>query len=195
MARKQQQNGRWPANLLLDEAAAEMLGEQSGVRPSGGSGQGHPSNGSMFVGTGGKARDISDTGTAARFFYTAKSARAERDMGLPEGKRSNHPTVKPLDLCRYLATLLRPPEPYLDEARLLVPYAGSGSEMIGAMLAGWHNVTGIEIEAEYLNIARARIIWWQWAYTETGLTDPKEIIAAMKRRKPTPLLEGMMEGR
>jgi len=166
--------GRWPSNLLLDETAAEMLGQVS------------------------------------RFFYTAKAARGERDAGLEgfwfEGdnlsggggtanekadayqsrktsRHNPHPTVKPLDLCRYLATLLRPPEPYLDEARLLAPYAGSGSEMIGAMLAGWRNVTGIELEQEYLDIARARIAWWQRAYEETGLTDPKEILAAMKRRR------------
>lgn len=61
--------------------------------------------------------------------------------------------------------------------------------MIGALLAGWRNVVGVEREPEYADIAEARLAWWQRAYAETGLTDPKEILAAMKRRKPAPLLE------
>lgn len=147
--------GRWPANLLLDEDAAAAIGEP------------------------------------ARYFYTAKASRRERDAGLegmalgttcehdgrmgqnnsptrPDGSqrhsiavRNSHPTVKPLALCRYLATLIRPPEAYLDRTRLLVPFAGSGSECIGAMQAGWRNVVGIEREAEYVEIARRRIAYWQ----------------------------------
>ena len=145
-----------------------------------------------------------------RFWYTAKAGRAERAAGL-EGReavrgdecygdgigngpdrialRNSHPTVKPLALCRYLATLIRPPEAWLNEARLFCPYAGSGSEMIGALLAGWRNVTGIEREAEYADIAEARLAWWQRAYQETDLTDPKKILTAMKRRKPAPMFD------
>ena len=66
---------------------------------------------------------------------------------------NHHPTVKPVDLMRYLARLIMPPAP----GRILVPFAGSGSEMIGAMLAGWPEVVGIEREAEYVAIARARL--------------------------------------
>lgn len=226
--------GRWPANLVLDPEAADLLGKQSGVR-AGGAFPGNSAKAAKFSGifNGGREyggrldcepRQMADTGTAARFFYCAKAARGERDAGLeamryrgrnevygkglntatkldpamghtPESVaarpqvRNHHPTVKPLDLCRYLATLIRPPEAYLDEARLLVPYSGSGSEMIGAILAGWPNVVGIEREPEYVDIARARLAWWERAYRETGLTEPKEILAAMKRRQPAPLLE------
>lgn len=82
--------------------------------------------------------------------------------GRTAGRVANfHPTVKPLDLCRYLATLIRPPASKDGRAPLLlVPYSGSGSEMIGAMLAGWHDVIGIEGEADYINIAHARIAHW-----------------------------------
>ena len=78
----------------------------------------------------------------------------------PNNPRANiHPTVKPIRVTEYLARLLLPPE--LDEPRrLLVPFAGSGSEMIGAMLAGWDEVTGIERESEYVAIAEARLRWW-----------------------------------
>lgn len=68
-----------------------------------------------------------------------------------------HPTVKPLSLCEYLARLIVPPKEYRTEARLLVPFSGSGSEMIGALMAGWRNVVGIEIEREYVEIAAGRI--------------------------------------
>lgn len=78
----------------------------------------------------------------------------------PNTPRANvHPTVKPIRLAEYLARLILPPE--LDTPRrLLVPFAGSGSEMIGARLAGWDAVTGIEREAEYVALAEARLAWW-----------------------------------
>lgn len=67
--------------------------------------------------------------------------------------------VKPIRLAAYLARLILPPE--LDTPRrLLVPFAGSGSEMIGARLAGWDVVTGIERESEYVALAEARLAWW-----------------------------------
>jgi len=40
---------------------------------------------------------------------------------------------------------------------LLVPFSGSGSEMIGALGAGWDEVVGVESDAAYCDIARARI--------------------------------------
>jgi len=92
---------------------------------------------------------------------------------------NDHPTVKPLALCRWLATLLLPPPLRIPSLRsqesdglhrspqigpesriprrLLVPFAGTGSEMIGALEAGWDDVTGIEQDAHYREIAQARI--------------------------------------
>ena len=80
-------------------------------------------------------------------------------------RRNTHPTVKPIDLCRYLATLLLPPAAY-GPRRLLVPFSGSGSEMIGAGLAGWEHVQGIELEAEHVAIAAARLAWWIDVFAE-----------------------------
>jgi hypothetical protein len=78
----------------------------------------------------------------------------------PNNPRANvHPTVKPIRLAEYLARLILPPEGD-GPRRLLVPFAGSGSEMIGALLEGWDVVTGIEREAEYVDLARARVGWW-----------------------------------
>lgn len=79
-------SGRFPANLLLDEAAAVMLDEQSGYsssssRPADKGGTGvcytvpHPKPG---------IRGHDDGGGASRFFYTAKASRAERERGLED---------------------------------------------------------------------------------------------------------------
>lgn len=161
--------GRWPANFGLvctcegddhaDDCPVSVLGRQSGVTTS----TANPRNNSEFksVAKGYEYAHVThghdDTGTAARFFYQAKAAGFERMAGL--SARSTHPTTKPIKLAEYLARLILPPE--LDTPRrLLVPFAGSGSEMIGARLAGWDAVTGIEREAEYVALAEARLAWW-----------------------------------
>lgn len=86
-------------------------------------------------------------GAPARFFYCAKASKRER------GEGSTHPTVKPISLCTYLARLIMPPRP----GKLLVPFAGSGSEMLGAIRAGWPDVVGIEREPAYVEIAKRRL--------------------------------------
>ena len=109
--------------------------------------------------------------------YCAKAARVERNAGCeateprewidgacvanrdirPNRPNGNpHPTVKPIALAKWLATLLLPPIEYAPR-RLLVPFAGVGSECVGAVKAGWEHVTGIEQSAEYAAIARHRI--------------------------------------
>ena len=74
----------------------------------------------------------------------------------PQPQKNHHPTVKPLSLTKYLATLIKPP----TGGRLLVPFSGSGSEMIGALQAGWEYVEGVELTEEYIPIAEARIKYW-----------------------------------
>ena len=134
--------GRYPANLILDDVAGEQLGKPS------------------------------------RFFYCAKASRREREHGLdglptspayseanPQPNRDNspqkaihntHPTVKPIALTKYLATLILPP-PRETPRRLLTPYSGVASEMIGAYQAGWDEVVGIELDPGYIAIAERRI--------------------------------------
>jgi len=89
-------------------------------------------------------------------------------------RRNIHPTIKPISLSRYLATLLLPPAAY-GPRRLLIPFAGAGSEAIGAMLAGWEEITGVELEADHVAIANARLAYWKQRAWE--LSDPD--------RKPT----------
>lgn len=69
-----------------------------------------------------------------------------------------HPTVKPRELCAYLAGMLLPPKRAEGSPRrLLVPFAGTGSEIIGAIDAGWDEVVGIEMDGCYAVIAKRRI--------------------------------------
>ena len=83
------------------------------------------------------------------------------DKGEDEAcRRNGHPTIKTISLIKHLATLLLPPDEYAPR-RLFVPFAGTGSEMIGAHQAGWECVIGVEKEAEYVEIAKARIAYWE----------------------------------
>jgi site-specific DNA-methyltransferase (adenine-specific) len=82
---------------------------------------------------------------SARFFYCAKASKRDRGDG------NRHPTVKPTDLMRYLCRLVTPPN-----GTILDPFTGSGSTGKAAMLEGFQFI-GIEREAEYVEIAKARI--------------------------------------
>jgi DNA modification methylase len=117
---------------------------------------------------------FNDDGSAARFFYCAKANKTDRNEGLDglkdkevhrfgaglgEGKEPNapaidknfHPTVKPTDLMRYLCRLVTPPN-----GTVLDPFTGSGSTGKAAVLEGF-NFVGVELSAEYVEIANARI--------------------------------------
>lgn len=150
--------GRWPANVIHDgspDVLQHFPHTASGaVAP--GTMRGPRSDNSVAyadMAAGTELHGYGDEGSAARFFYTAKASKAEREAGLESnGERANrHPTVKPLALTEYLARLILPP----GEARILVPFSGSGSEMVGALKAGWTEAVG-----EYVPIAEQRIAHW-----------------------------------
>jgi site-specific DNA-methyltransferase (adenine-specific) len=90
-------------------------------------------------------------GEAARFFYTPKAGREDREEGCDDVGRNIHPTVKPTDLMRYLCRLVTPPG-----GTVLDPFTGSGSTGRGAVLEGFDFI-GCELSPEYAEIARARI--------------------------------------
>lgn len=96
-------------------------------------------------------------------------------------RRNTHPTIKPLSLTRWLATLLLPPAMY-GPRRLLVPFAGTGSEMIGGMLAGWEHVQGIELGEDHERIARARLAYWLSRRHEFMAGQPITVKAATKKQ-------------
>ena len=158
--------GRWPSNVLFDQPASELLGRQS------------------------------------RFFYCAKASVKEREVGLAyferkKGggiggtkdqslltgsgnirdnlRRNTHPTVKPLELMKYLCRLITP-----LGGTLLDPFTGSGSTLCAAALEGF-NYIGIERELEYVNIAKARVAYWSGQPLDyepeltQSTTEPREV--------------------
>lgn len=99
--------------------------------------------------------------------------------------RNHHPTVKPIALCKWMATLLLPPDAYAPR-RLLIPFSGSGSECIAAHLAGWDEIVGIEQSAEYVAIAGKRLAWWSAQKVAHG-SDMEAILKAAVKRPSPPL--------
>lgn len=82
---------------------------------------------------------------------------------LPDGEvfcGNPHLAVKAADGGAHLAGLLRQPDP---EARILIPYAGTGSEIIAAMLAGWRRIVAVEMSDQWAAVARRRVVWWRQA--------------------------------
>jgi len=88
-----------------------------------------------------------------RFFYCAKASTKERIAGLSE-YHVHHPTIKPIEIMRYLCRLVTPPE-----GIVLDPFLGSGTTAIAALKEGL-NLIGIERESEYIDVAKARINYW-----------------------------------
>jgi DNA modification methylase len=144
-----------------------LLDEGSGVSHSSGGRTTNISKGERVYGGGrGLGRDLpgdavrgdpgfGDKGGASRFFYCAKASRTEREAGFSSGHTGNtHPTVKPIRLMRWLVRLATPPG-----GIVLDPFAGSGSTGCAALLEG-ARFLGIEREAAYIPIARARITHW-----------------------------------
>lgn len=68
---------------------------------------------------------------------------------------NNHPTVKPLDLMRWLVKLVTKPG-----GTVLDCFMGSGSTGCAAVIEGM-NFVGIEAEVDYVAIAEKRIAYWK----------------------------------
>lgn len=169
--------GRWPANVLHDgsdevlAAFPDAPGAQAPV-----TGREASSPFSNVYGT--MARSVSseprgDLGSAARFYYSAK-ANADDRHG------SDHPTVKPIDLMRWLCALVTPPG-----GHILDPFAGTGTTGLAAMIGGF-DCTLIEREEPYVQDIRRRLAW---AQGEGGLTAQEKA----RPRKPKPRPKGEPE--
>lgn len=89
---------------------------------------------------------------ASRFFYCAKSSPSERSAGID---KNIHPTVKPIEIMRYLCRLITP-----VDGLILEPFLGSGTTAIAANKENF-SIIGIEREKEYYDIALKRIEYWK----------------------------------
>lgn len=118
-----------------------------------------------------------------KFFYCPKVSRAERHAGFEQkniptmpttngnivgngqskliereeiqSMGNNHPTVKPVELMKYLIKLVTP-----AGGRVLDPFNGSGSTGMAAVELGYDYV-GCELDPNYVEIANKRISAWE----------------------------------
>ncbi|WP_016895888.1 DNA-methyltransferase [Mycobacteroides abscessus] len=150
--------GRWPTNVVLDEHQAEALDRQTGVLHSGTMRAGtdrQPRAGGTIYGADARnfvpADTYGDSGGASRFFpvfrYEGKAPTSER----PNADGVQHPTVKPLDLMRWLVRLVTP-----VGAVVLEPFAGSGTTAEACVLED-RQCIAIEREADYLPLIVSRL--------------------------------------
>lgn len=163
--------GRWPANVLHDGspevlAAFAMFGTDKGqAAPLRETGRARPTKhafGDMAPPKAYAPRD--ETVSAARFFYSAKATKADR-------QGSKHPTVKPMRLMRWLVRLVTPPG-----GVVLDPFAGSGSTLQAAVEEGFSAI-GCEREPEYVADCERRLAAAKARQETTG---------RWKARKPKP---------
>jgi len=173
--------GRWPANLIHDGSQEVVAlfpsdaGQQAPLKTRN-SDKTRNSFGAFQGTTEANFTPHDAPGSAARFFYCAKTSRSDRNAGCEALERkpmnwssgdanpgsfqsegtdrssqNHHPTVKPTDLMAYLLRLVTPPG-----GTALDPFMGSGSTGKAAVREGFQFI-GCEIDEQYAAIARARI--------------------------------------
>jgi len=179
--------GRFPANILLDEVSAEMLDEQSGnkrgqLAPTKGNEPSTLRRGNIYgdySGYGKPSYTRDGLGGASRFFYVAKVSRSERNAGLedmPEKVGGGLNATVYGDRRNGRVTMQQNNHPTVKPIKLmdylvkltkmpnpnqiyLDPFLGSGTTAIAVVLNGRHFI-GIEKEPEYVEIAKKRIEYW-----------------------------------
>lgn len=194
------QDGRWPANIMLDSAAADALDQQNE----------------------GAARYFTqadyEEANMMPFIYQAKPSKAERNAGLEglekkvltgrdpgqdayndlhPGARhkaltkvtgNTHPTVKPVALMRHLVRLVTPPG-----GTVLDPFLGSGTTAVAATLEGFRWV-GCEMNDDYLPIIQGRVAWAEAEVKAGRANKPQYKNPAPKKPKPAqPTLEDQQQ--
>ncbi len=141
-----QEKGRWPANLIHDgtDEVTQLFPHSISTGGSGIASKSHKGEGRTISGSCAATGGFGDSGSAARFFYTAKASKDDRDKG------NTHPTVKPTDLMAYLCRLVTP-----TGGIVLDPFMGSGTTGKAALAEGFGFI-GIERDPEYYAIAESR---------------------------------------
>jgi site-specific DNA-methyltransferase (adenine-specific) len=179
-----QPEGRFPANIIFDEEAGQLLDQQSGVSKSSKHKWEGDNNAPIYgkYEKGIREATYDDKGGASRFFYCPKAAKKDRNEGLDnfedrpsqlnsggigrkisvekrlEENGENAPTMKNNHPTVKPTDLMR----YLinlvtpPNGTILDPFMGSGSTGKAAIRCGV-NFIGIEREQEYMDIAKARI--------------------------------------
>ena len=170
-----------------EDCPIRIMNEQSGILETHGTGK-NPKMSNIGFGSNRRKVDFqeykSDSGGAARFFYTAKASKSERNLGLeglplgePLGSKRSapvvgrksalgqsrenfHPTCKPIAIMHYLVNMFSTP----DGGIVYDPFTGSGTTLIACKILGREYI-GSEMEPEYYEIAKKRLeydweTWW-----------------------------------
>lgn len=159
--------GRYPANVITDgsdEVAANMpINESHYSSPNHEPCKNQNSNVKITsINYKSGSFHFEDSGSACRYFYTAKTSSKDRDEGLDifedNAPRKNiHPTVKSTTLMQYLVRLVTP-----KGGTVLDPFMGSGSTGKATMFENRernanYKFIGVEMTEKYLPICKARI--------------------------------------
>ncbi len=152
------ESGRWPGNILHDgsdevEEEFSKFGERGngwkrnyGVEDY----QGRQYKGGVFGGGGYIGETTyADEGTASRFFYSTKSSVKERTHD--KTIDNDHPTVKNLELMKYLIKLVTPKDGIVYD-----PFTGSGTTLLAAKFLDYDFI-GVELDEKYVEISKKRL--------------------------------------
>jgi site-specific DNA-methyltransferase (adenine-specific) len=178
--------GRWPANVILDEVTAGLLDQQSGITKSGGSSPNAnrtaPNGSGLTMGHMMPKLNTNhppSEGGASRFFYVAKASKRDRNEGLEEleavrhadrvsddGPGGENPRNRTNQAKQNFHPTVKPTAlmRYLiklvtpEGGVVLDPFTGSGSTGKAALLDGFQFV-GVELTEEYLPIIEGRLRW------------------------------------
>jgi DNA modification methylase len=179
---KTNNEGRWPANLILDEYTAELLDQQSGITKSGNIKPHAQKHTTLYQGGLAKMSEITgshqgDSGGASRFFYVAKASKRDRNEGLEEleaqrhsdrelddGAGGDNPRNRTNNAKQNFHPTVKPTElmQYLVKlvtppgGTVLDPFTGSGSTGKAAILEGFDFI-GIELTEDYWPIIEGRL--------------------------------------
>ena len=145
--------GRWPANVILDEDSADELDAQTGMLNDCINRKTHVQSGlnTAFTThkTGQNTATYNDIGGASRFFYCAKASPHER-------QGFKHPTIKPVKLMIHLVKLFCPPGGVVVD-----PHCGTGPTLEACLEVGL-NYIGIDNDPASVVEANTRIAnWWK----------------------------------
>lgn len=137
-------NGRWPANVLLDVLAAEALdADNPNVKPS-----------RLFY-IARATPEEKDEGLAGRGFRPRSRGLLEGIKGEAKKRFNYHPTVKPIALMQRLIRLVTP-----EGGTVADPFGGTFTTGCAAMLEHC-NFLGIERERPFFRIGEQRVRYWK----------------------------------
>lgn len=153
--------GRHPANVVLTHADGCVRAAEDWDCAPGCQVAELDSSAPSPKGVGGPSRFFLVTEPATRFVYSGKARPSERPKHVAEdGTVTQHVSVKPLEVMRWLVRLLTP-----SGGMVLDPFAGSGTTLEAAAREGFDVVT-VERDERYLPLiteraARVESLDWQ----------------------------------